>query len=177
LLELFTGSRCDPCVLADTAFDALIRTYRPSDVILVQHHLHIPGFDALTNDGSESRARYYGVAYTPFVCIDGKDVGWKDLPCDTAQAAYLHLRQLIERHLGTEPQARLSLKAERVGNQLNIRVEVSRLKKHGDAIRLRLVLVEDEVRYEGSNRVRLHHHVSRAFPGGVEGFAMNAESS
>jgi hypothetical protein len=34
------------------------------------------------------------------------------------------------------------------------------------------VLIEDVVRYVGSNGQRLHHHVVRALPGGDEGFAV-----
>jgi hypothetical protein len=36
-------------------------------------------------------------------------------------------------------------------------------------LRLRLVLVQEEVHYVGGNRLRFHHHVVRALPGGVEG--------
>ena len=50
--------------------------------------------------------------------------------------------------------------------------EVKGLKKPGDKVRLRFVLIEDVVRYQGSNGQRLHHHVVRAFPGGVDGFAL-----
>jgi hypothetical protein len=39
------------------------------------------------------------------------------------------------------------------------------------------VLVEDVVRYAGRNGQRLHHHVVRAFPGGVEGFALKEKAS
>ena len=49
LVELFTGAECPPCVAADLAFDALGKTYKPTDVVLLEYHLHIPGPDALTN--------------------------------------------------------------------------------------------------------------------------------
>ena len=51
---------------------------------------------------------------------------------------------------------------------------VSGLKKTGDDVKLRFVLVEDVVRYPGGNGQRLHHHVVRGFPGGVDGIAMKA---
>lgn len=177
LLELFTGARCDPCVGADAAFDALIRTYRPEDVVLIQYHLHIPGFDALTNEGSEARARYYKALYTPFACVDGRDLRLITLPGGTAESRYEAARKSIEERMEPEPGAELALEAERKGDTLHIRAKVSRLKKMGESIRLRFVLVEKEVRYEGSNGVRLHHHVARAFPGGFEGFVLKAESA
>jgi hypothetical protein len=42
-------------------------------------------------------------------------------------------------------------------------------KSEGSKLRLRLVLVEDSVRFPGGNGIRFHHHVVRAMPGGVEG--------
>ena len=72
LVELFTGAQCPPCVAADIAFDAMAQTYKPTDVVLLQYHLHIPGPDPLTNQDSENRARFYGIRSTPTVVINGK---------------------------------------------------------------------------------------------------------
>src|SRR5207247_1179085 len=33
LVELFTGAQCPPCVAADLAFDALKKTFKPSEVV------------------------------------------------------------------------------------------------------------------------------------------------
>src|SRR5262249_34858033 len=49
VMELFTGAQCPPCVAADLAFDGLEKTYKPSELILIQYHMHIPGPDPLTN--------------------------------------------------------------------------------------------------------------------------------
>src|SRR5207245_4582871 len=57
------------------------------------------------------------------------------------------------------------------------KVEVTDLKKPGRAVRLRLLLVEETVRYVGGNRVRLHHHVVRTMVGGADGFALNDRDS
>ncbi len=38
--------------------------------------------------------------------------------------------------------------------------------------KLRLVLVEEEIHFVGGNRLRFHHQVVRAFPGGVDGVAV-----
>src|SRR5207253_3318789 len=59
LVELFTGAQCPPCVAADVAFDALAKTYKPNDVILLEYHLHIPRPDALTNADTEERQGFY----------------------------------------------------------------------------------------------------------------------
>ena len=38
---------------------------------------------------------------------------------------------------------------------------------------LRLALTEESIRYVGGNKLRFHHHVVRAFPGGTEGKDLN----
>src|SRR5262249_39195134 len=48
LVELFTGAQCPPCVAADLAFDAVGKSFKPSEAILLQYHLHIPRPDPLT---------------------------------------------------------------------------------------------------------------------------------
>ena len=49
VMELFTGAQCPPCVAADVGFDALIKSYKPTEAIFLQYHEHIPGPDPLTN--------------------------------------------------------------------------------------------------------------------------------
>ena len=39
----------------------------------------------------------------------------------------------------------------------------------GDDLRLRVALVEEQVAYTGGNKLAEHHHVVRAFAGGVKG--------
>src|SRR5262249_55591951 len=58
------------------------------------------------------------------------------------------------------------------GNKIDINAEVTGLKKPGDNMRLRLVLIQEVVRYPGGNGQRLHHHVVRALPGGASGFGL-----
>lgn len=40
-----------------------------------------------------------------------------------------------------------------------------------DSLKLRLLLVEDTIKYVGGNRIRFHHQVVRAMPGGAAGVA------
>jgi hypothetical protein len=72
-----------------------------------------------------------------------------------------------------EAAARLKLSAVRQGERVDVTAEVDGLQSRA-AARLRLLLVEEVVRYTGSNRQRLHYHVVRAFPGGVGGTPVGA---
>jgi hypothetical protein len=46
---------------------------------------------------------------------------------------------------------------------------VSNLTEPGSKKKLRFALLEDSVRYAGSNKLRFHHMVVRALPGGPDG--------
>jgi hypothetical protein len=176
LVELFTGAQCPPCVSADVAFDALLHTYQPSQVVLLQYHLHIPGPDPLTNKDSEKRGQFYGIQGTPSLFVDGQAGppmgGYKQ----HSKERYDAVMKVLSDALETEPQAKLKLAGELQGQQLAIQAEVADLKKKGEDIRLCFVLVEEVVRYAGSNGQRLHHHVVRGFPGGVNGMALTKDA-
>jgi hypothetical protein len=76
LVELFTGAECAPCVSVDLAFDSLGRTYKPSEVVLLQYHAHIPGPDPLVSVDGSARMDFYNKRdedkSTPQVFINGK---------------------------------------------------------------------------------------------------------
>jgi hypothetical protein len=177
LVELFTGAQCPPCVAADVAFEALLKTYRPADVVLLQYHLHIPGPDPLTNADSEKRGEYYDLGGTPSYYLDGKAGPPAGGPKQGGQQAYGRLQAKIADELKTETKTKLKLTARRKDDAIDIAAEVSGLETTGDKVRLRFVLVEEIVRYQGRNGQRLHHHVVRAFPGGVEGAKLEKADS
>jgi hypothetical protein len=174
LLELFTGAQCPPCVAADIAFDAALKSYKPSEVVALQYHLHIPGPDPLTNADSEARAEYYGKAVegTPTAFVDGKVTEPLGGGAGGSKESYEALRKQLDAGLKKQAGARLQVDVRRAGDQIDMEAEILDLEKSGDRIRLRFVLIEEVVRYPGHNRQRLHHHVVRAFPGGVKGFAL-----
>ncbi|HMF14492.1 MAG TPA: hypothetical protein VKE94_19385 [Gemmataceae bacterium] len=177
LVELFTGAQCPPCVAADVAFDALLKTYKPADVAFLQYHLHIPGPDPLTNADSEKRGEYYDLGGTPTYYLNGKTGPAAGGPKQGGQQAYGRLEAKIAEDLKSETKTKLKLTAQRKGDAIDIGASVSGLETTGDKVRLRFVLVEDVVRYQGRNGQRLHHHVVRAFPGGVEGAKLDKAES
>ena len=79
LVELFTGAECAPCVSVDLAFDSLGRSYKPSEVILLQYHAHIPGPDPLVSKDGSARMDFYNKKdddkSTPQLFINGKQDG------------------------------------------------------------------------------------------------------
>ncbi len=182
-MELFTGAQCPPCVAADIAFDVLAKTYQPTELVLIQYHMHIPGPDPMTNPDTEARWDYYRNAFpqeirgVPSSVFNGKPAAGGGGGMAAAEKKYHTYRQVIDPLLEQASTVKLAAQAARKGNQIDIDVTVSGLKDAGSSKKLRILLVEETIRYEGSNKIRFHHHVVRAFPGGVAGRALTAKDS
>ena len=175
VMEIFTGAECPPCVAADVAFDGLLQTYQPSEVIGLQYHLHIPGPDPLTNVDSIARQGYYAteVRGTPSTFFNGKSQAGGGGGMGNSKGKYDQYRGLIDPDLAKEKRGEIALTATRTGDEVKV-VAKAKLEGPPNEARpmLRLVLIEDSVRYAGSNKLRFHENVVRAFPGGVAGKAI-----
>jgi hypothetical protein len=172
LVELFTGTGCPPCVAADVAFETLGRTFKTSDVVLLQYHLHVPSPDPLTNADAEERATYYQARGTPFILINGKESVRGGGPRGRAPNLLEEYRRGVEAQLAQKTPAKIDLSAKLDGGQIAIEVKLSDVEP-SEQLRLRLAVVEETVRFSGTNGVRLHHSVVRAMPGGAAGIAVS----
>jgi hypothetical protein len=177
VLEMFTGAQCPPCVAADVAFDALEKTYKATDLVLIQYHLHIPGPDPMTNPPAEARAEYYGVRSTPSTFFNGKAEAGSGGNLARSEAKYKEYRAVIERLLEQPGETAVTVGATRQGDTITIRADVPKLPAPFEGKRLRLLLVEETIRFVGSNKLRFHHMVVRAMPGGAEGKALTGREA
>jgi hypothetical protein len=174
VLELFTGAQCPPCVAADVAFDALGKSYSPSEVVLIQYHMHIPGPDPLTNPDTIARWDYYrklfpqGVRGTPTTIFNGKVQAGGGGGMANAQSKFTQYREIIDQILEKTTSVKLSGKAIQKDDKIEIAVDVAGAPTEGE-LKLRVLVVEESIRYVGGNRLRFHHHVVRAIPGGAAG--------
>jgi hypothetical protein len=71
----------------------------------------------------------------------------------------------------------LTLDVKRYGDKISIEAKADEVAKPGEKLKLRLVLIEDVVRFAGGNRQRLHHHVVRDLPGGADGLAVKEKTA
>ncbi|MFO0849365.1 MAG: hypothetical protein U0871_12545 [Gemmataceae bacterium] len=178
VLELFTGAQCPPCVAADVAFDALAKSYPATDLVLIQYHMHIPGPDPLTNPSTVARWDYYrskfpqGIRGTPSTLFNGKPDAGGGGAMANAENKYGQYAKLIDPLLEQTADVKLAGEAKRAGDTVTVTVDVSGMKEPGDKVKLRLVLVEETVKYVGSNGLRFHHQVVRDLIGGAEGVAV-----
>jgi hypothetical protein len=196
LMELFTGAQCPPCVAADVAFDALLTSYKPTELIGLQYHLHIPGPDPLTNSDSLARQEYYGsgVRGTPSTFFNGHSEAGGGGPMGNSQRKYTEYREIIDKILDSSSGAKITVSANQAGDQIKILAsaqvtsngsdqksnsattkpnghegEKSAEEKDKRKAVLRLALTEESIHYVGGNKLRYHHHVVRALPGGAKG--------
>jgi hypothetical protein len=182
LAELFTGSECAPCVAVDLACDSLGRTYKPSEVVLLQYHQHIPGPDPLVSKDGAARFDYYAKTDddkgAPMLFFNGKPDGNGGGPQPKmAKLKYQAYRETIDELLEKPAEVKLSATVSRKGDEVTIKANVSDLAKPGEKVSLRLALTEERVRYQGGNGVRYHHSVVRAMPGGPKGFPLPKASA
>lgn len=176
LVEVFTGAECPPCAAVDLAFDGLMQSFKPSDVVLLQYHFHVPRPDPLTSpDGMKRAEEYYTeqIRGAPTVFIGGKIGPEGGGPAAAAEKKYTAMRGQIEEALEKAAGVKLGLavtKGEKGG--YSAKATVSDLDMPGEKVSLRFALAEERVRYTGGNGIRYHHMVVRAMPGGPKGFPL-----
>lgn len=181
VFELFTGSECPPCVAADLGFDGLVKTFQPKDVILLQYHEHIPGPDPLANGQTFERFNYYAKAFagdvrgTPATLINGTPAASGGGFAHMAQEKYDQYYEALLGKLEDAAKVNLTVKATRKGDNISIDADVADLKEPGASVKLRLLLVEEEIEYKGGNGIEKHHHVVRGFAGEQAGVALKAK--
>jgi hypothetical protein len=84
-------------------------------------------------------------------------------------------REMVDPLLEKTTPVKVGGTATRSGDKVQIAVSVDGLESTED-LKLRLLVVEDTVKYVGGNRIRFHHHVVRAMPGGAAGVAITDKS-
>ncbi len=180
VMELFTGVQCPPCVAADVAFDSLGQSYRPSELILIEYHMHIPGPDPLVNLEDIARWDYYrakfpeGIRGTPSTIFNGKPAAGGGGGMANAESKCKQYRDIIDPLLEKTTSVRVGGKAVRSKDKIDVSIDVTGVEQEDD-LKLRLVVVEDIVKFVGGNGVRFHHQVVRAMPGGAAGVAVNGK--
>jgi hypothetical protein len=88
-----------------------------------------------------------------------------------AEKKYEAYQAVIEPLLEETTSIKLTGRATRTGDKVDIAVEYAGVPTDGES-KLRLLLVEDTVKYVGGNKLRFHHSVVRAMPGGAAGTAL-----
>ena len=175
--EVFTGSGCPPCAGADIAFDAAMERYSRKDLAVVMYHEHVPRPDPMTNVDTQARSKSYSVTGVPTFAIDGKKTmggGSRDM----AKQVFDRFQKDLEKDLETPAEAQLKADATLSGNAVKVRASVEGIQSDSKDLKVQIVLVEKELRFNGENGIRFHPMVVRAMGGTKgEGFAVDAAAS
>jgi tetratricopeptide (TPR) repeat protein len=172
LAELFTGSECRPCQAADIAYNKLLERYDRSELTVLEYHLHIPHPDPMTNTDTELRSEYYGVNSTPTSIIDGTNVVNSGGQGIAARSKFAVYADAIDHILTTAAKAsvKISAKIRRSKVSFAISASVTNARK---SYKLRIVLAEDGIRYQGANGIMEHRFVVRKMIRGAGGMSFN----
>ena len=171
VMELFTGAQCPPCVAADVAFDALQKAYKPTDLVLIQYHLHIPGPDPLTNPDAVARCQVLRGEQHPEHVLQRRPGGRGGGGMANAETKFKQYGGIIDPLLEKTTDVKVGRQGDPHGRQGRHRRR-GRPNADGEDMKLRLLVVEENVKYVGGNQLRFHHQVVRAMPGGADGVAV-----
>jgi putative cofactor-binding repeat protein len=149
--------------------------YARKDFAVVMYHQHIPAPDPMTTVETTARKEFYAVRGVPTFAIDGKDtIGGG--PRSYAKDVYEKFEKDVEKELETAAEARIKFDAAISGNTVRVSAAVDQVKSESKDLRVQIVLVEKELRYNGENGIRFHPMVVRAFGGEKgEGYAIEAK--
>src|SRR5204862_7949420 len=111
----------------------------------------------------------------PNILFNGKREAGGGGTLAAAENRYQQYRSVVDRLLDEPAKAAVKLAVNRQGDAITLRADVSNLFDPGDGKKLRFLLVEETVRYIGSNKLRFHHMVVRAMPGGPDGLPLTAK--
>jgi thiol-disulfide isomerase/thioredoxin len=162
LAELFTGAGCPPCVGADLAFDAAMERYPRKDLAVVVYHEHVPRPDPMTSPETTARFKSYNGTGVPTFAVDGSVLDGGGGARAQANRIFTRITTSIEKDLETPPEAQIKAQAAVSGNTVRVTAAVSGVKGESKDLKVRVLLLEKQVRYTGENGIRFHPMVVRA---------------
>ncbi|MBX7105832.1 MAG: hypothetical protein K1X57_17240 [Gemmataceae bacterium] len=183
LVEIFCGSQCPSSGVVAVAFQRFAEIYKPSELIALQYHIHVPGPDALACPDGLERWTYYSNAFPNATDVVPASF-FNGFPRSKGGGPLTQSRTKLDAYLSNinevlaEPTAlKVALKAKRAGDKVTLNATVDDAGDDLKSIRLRMAIVEEVVRYHGGNGVRVHHRVVRAMPGGPAGITLTKSDS
>jgi thiol-disulfide isomerase/thioredoxin len=161
LAEVFTGSGCAPCAAADLAFEAAMERYSRKDLAVLMYHVHVPRPDPMTTTETLAIAKAYENNGVPTFLIDGKKMsggGSREM----AKSIYDRFGEDIRKGLETPAEAHITAGASVKGKTVSVDARVHDVKSESKDLKVQVVLVEKDLRYNGENGIRFHPMVVRS---------------
>ena len=174
LIEAFTNSENTAAAAIEAALAGLAESYKPTDVIVIEHHLHNPSADPLASPDSIARAKALNVRITPTVFLNGKPAAVDGGAPRYSERAYRELGALVEKELKGTKKGSIEASAARTGDEIQIKVDAKADPTQTSLpnLKLRLALTENAVKFVSGNGLRVHRRIVRSMPGGIDGAAL-----
>lgn len=184
LVEAISGLNYDASAAIDAATAAVLKAYKPAEVLVLTYHLPLDakpdlltvreGFDRMTLYREHvTRGRHGLVAGKPSVGLKGETT------VADGKTIYETLRDRINEELETPAKVKLALTIAPGGkpSEFTAKASVSELEKPGDGMTVRFALVEERTRLNGGNGTKFHQMVVRAMPGGAKGVPLKGAAA
>lgn len=133
LLELFTGSGCEPCVGGDLAVDGILQSYPRSEVVALAFDQHIPRPDPLSIPEGVERAGVYSIRGTPSYTIDGAMTTVSGARGNGSEKLYKQLTALLDQQAAAPSSVQLQLAAT-AGLDGSVQAQAMVIAAPGDAV-------------------------------------------
>ncbi len=158
LVELFSGSDCDPCAGADLAFEGAV-SYFGAGAVFLSYHLHVPSPDPLTIPPGIIRARRLRVRGTPTLFVDGRLVLSGGGGTRKAPSLFEKIRAAVEEARARAPKWVLSGEGKVDPKAGLVRGSV---RVQGPPCAVQVWLAARRAVYPGMNGIVIHRFVARA---------------
>jgi hypothetical protein len=171
VVEIFSANEAVQAAAFDYARDAILKAFKPTDVIVLNYHMNIQGgLDVFSNKGSQDRVEFYqsGVSQGVLAYVNGKRAVrlQKETAASASKAIFDSLKEKLDEELEKPSGAKIALTVTAGEKGFVGKATIADLEKAGEQTFLRFAVVEERIRYSASNGVRYHHNVVRAIPGG-----------
>jgi hypothetical protein len=181
LVEAFVGSEFALSAPVEQSLDALIRAYKPSEVLVLNYHFHLPDpaqGDPLTVPETSERLAplVEQIQRGMFAFIAGK-AGPRITSPASGKEFFTGLQSAVNEQLEKPAGCKLVLTAAKAMKGTDVKAVVSDLDVGSNKLALRFAVVEPRIRYAGGSGARYHQNVVRALPGGGKGFPLTKKQT
>jgi hypothetical protein len=152
LFEEFTGENCGPCAAVNPSLNALLNS-NATKVVAIKYQADIPSAGPLYNVNPaevDARLSYYSVGFAPWGQLDGLDwtTGTNDNNVGNLNQAAIDTRANVASPFNMSVVHQFSSDADSVYISVNINPVSNFNSGAANSLKLRLALVEKEVRFD-----------------------------
>lgn len=181
LVEAFVGTEFPLSTPVEQSLDALMRVYKPTDVLALNYHFHFPEpskGDPLTVAETSDRLMplIEQIQRGTFVFVAGK-AGPKLTSPAAGKEFFSALQSAIDEQLEKPANCKIALSVAKGMKGNDVKATVADLDVGSNKIALRFAVVEPRVRFAGGSGARYHQNVVRALPGGGKGFPLTKKQT